>query len=95
MDYINFLCFKACDCQDKELLKLVEGAFEMDILGIKENSCNAGLSKHYKKDPEDYTPAEKAIDDKIIIEYIPGHYQSSTPWKNGVPDLENNLMSIL
>ena len=73
----------------------------MDILGIKENSRNAGLSKNYKKNPEDYTPAEKEIDDLIVVDFVPGngvendHYIASIPWKDGVPKLENNMNSIL
>ena len=42
-----------------ELNKIVEGAFDMDTLGIKENARSAGLSKNYKKERHDWRRKKK------------------------------------
>jgi hypothetical protein len=68
--------------------KLVEGAFSMDTLGIKDKVRSAGVSKFYKKDISDWSPKEKEIDDKIIVTLVPmtnktpQHYTAKVPWKN-------------
>jgi hypothetical protein len=47
----------------EDIKRLVEGAFDMDTLGIKDKVRSAGLSKFYKKDQSDWSPAECKIDD--------------------------------
>ena len=81
--------------------KLVESAFSMDTLGIKDKVRSAGVSKFYKKDISDWSPKEKEIDDKIIVtlvpmtEKTPQHYTAKVPWKNGVqPDLISNMEQV-
>jgi hypothetical protein len=81
--------------------KLVESAFSMDTLGIKDKVRSAGVSKFYKKDISDWSPKEKEIDDKIIVtlvpmtEKTPQHYTAKVPWKNGhQPDLISNMEQV-
>ena len=98
---IKDLCFKACDTDIAQLIKIVEGAFDMDTLGIKENARSAGMSKNYKKEREDWTPMELEIDDSMKVDYVPAdgtdpaHFECSIPWKNGTPSLRNNLAAVL
>ena len=98
---ITDLCFKACDPDMARLIKIVEGGFDMDTLGIKENARSAGLSKNYKKEKSDWTPMELEIDDRMKVDFIPAdtshpsHYECSVPWKDGRPKLKNNLSQVL
>lgn len=64
---IEFLCFKACCESMTELIRIVEGAFDMDILGMRENARSAGLSKNYKKPEHLWTPGELEIDNKMKV----------------------------
>jgi hypothetical protein len=43
----------------EDIKRLVEGAFDMDTLGIKDKVRSAGLSKFYKKDQSDWSPEER------------------------------------
>ncbi len=86
----------------EDIKRLVEGAFDMDTLGIKDKVRSAGLSKFYKKDQSDWSPEEREIDEKMIVKMIPAtstvpqHYTCKIPWKNGKePDLKNNIAQIL
>ena len=90
-------CHKNSRQSIENIERLVEGAFSMDTLGIKDRVRSAGLSKHYKKDQSDWSPTEKEIDDKIVVTLIPAtdsepqHYTAKVPWKNGIqPDLISN-----
>jgi hypothetical protein len=86
----------------EDIKRLVEGAFDMDTLGIKDKVRSAGLSKFYKKDQSDWSPEEHEIDEKMVVTMIPAtatvpqHYTCKIPWKNGKePDLKNNIEQIL
>ena len=46
---ITFACYKTCCESMEQLIKIVEGAFSMDTLGIKDKVRSAGLSKNFKK----------------------------------------------
>ena len=48
-----------------ELNKIVEGAFSMDTLGIKDKVRSAGLSKNFKKPKEEWSPMELEVDKEI------------------------------
>jgi hypothetical protein len=48
----------ACEIME-DIKRLVEGAFDMDTLGIKDKVRSAGLSKFYKKDQSDWSPEER------------------------------------
>ena len=68
----------------EDIKRLVEGAFDMDTLGIKDKVRSAGLSKFYKKDQSDWSPAEQEIDEKMVVKMIPTtlHMQDSMEkWK--------------
>ena len=85
-----------------ELVHIVEKAWEMDTLGIKDKVRSAGLSKNYKKDPAEWSPRELEVDDAMIVNQIPAtgadpqHYTCKVPWKDGEkPNLQNNLKSVL
>ena len=43
----------------EDIKRLVEGAFDMDTIGIKDKVRSAGLSKFYKKDQSDWSPEER------------------------------------
>jgi hypothetical protein len=64
----------------EDIKRLVEGAFDMDTLGIKDKVRSAGLSKFYKKDQSDWSPEEREIDEKMVVKMItatstvPQHY---------------------
>ncbi len=95
-------CFKTTKEIMEEIKTLVEGAFSMDTLGIKDKVRSAGLSKNFKKDPAEWSPKEIEIDNKMVVTMIPAkgevpqHYQCKIPWKNGnKPDLINNLQMII
>ena len=90
-------CHKNSRQSIENIERLVEGAFSMDTLGIKDRVRSAGLSKHYKKDQSDWSPTEKEIDEKNVVTLIPAtdsepqHYTAKVPWKNGIqPDLISN-----
>jgi hypothetical protein len=86
----------------EDIKRLVEGAFDMDMIGIKDNVRSAGLSKFYKKDQSDWSPEECEIDEKMVVTMVPAtatvpqHYTCKIPWKNGrEPDLKNKIEQIL
>ena len=85
----------------KEIIKIVEGAFEMDTLGIKDKVRTSGLSKNFKKEPGEWSPREMEVDEHMIVDQIPPngedpqHYTCRVPWKNGVPNLQNNLKMVM
>ena len=84
-----------------ELIRIVEGAFNMDTLGIKDKVRSAGLSKNFKKPKEEWSPRELEIDNDMIVDLVPRdgenpqHYTCSIPWKDKVPALRNNLAQVL
>ena len=85
----------------EQLIKIVEGAFSMDTLGIKDKVRSAGLSKNFKKPKEEWSPMELEVDQKMIVDFIPEngdqpqHYACKIPWKDKVPALRNNLGRVL
>ena len=101
-EYIQDLCFKACDCEDMtELTKIVESQFDMDNLGIKDRARTSGLSKNFKRPEDLWSPKEKEIDDKMQVRLVlksetdPQHYACSIPWKTKIPKLRNNMKQVL
>jgi hypothetical protein len=66
----------------EDVKRLVEGAFDMDTLSIKDKVRSAGLSKFYKKDQSDWSPEEREIDKKMVVTMVPAtatvpqHYTS-------------------
>jgi hypothetical protein len=77
----------------EDIKRLVEGAFDMDTLGIKDKVRSAGLSKFYKKDQSDWSPEGREIDEKMVVTMVtatatvPQHYTCKIPWKT-----EKNLI---
>ena len=68
---ITFACYKTCCESMEQLIKIVEGAFSMDTLGIKDKVRSAGLSKNFKKPKEEWSPMELEVDQKMIVDFIP------------------------
>lgn len=84
-----------------KLEKIVQNAFDMDSLGIKDKVRSAGLSKNFKKPKAEWSPKELEVDESMIVTLHPAHdetpqyYSCSIPWKNKVPCLDNNLQQVI
>ena len=81
--------------------KLVQSAFDMDTLGIKDKVQSSGLLKNFKKPKSEWMPLEKEIDASMVVtlhpatKNCPKHYLCGIPWKNEVPCLENYMKQVI
>ncbi len=81
---------------------MVQRNFDLDDLGLKDNIRTSGLgfAKNPKRPENEWTPAEKIIDGKMIVTYVTtkpniGHYTCTIPWKGEGPNLVNNINEFL
>ena len=87
---------------EEGLENLVRRNFDLDDLGLKDNIRTSGLgfAKNPKRPENEWTPAEKLIDGKMIVTHVTtkpniGHYTCTIPWKGEGPNLVNNINEVL
>ncbi len=87
---------------EEGLEDLVGRNFDLDDLGLKDNIRTSGLgfAKNPKRPENEWTPAEKLIDGKMIVTHVTtkpnvGHYTCTIPWKGEGPNLVNNINEVL
>jgi hypothetical protein len=81
---------------------LVRKSFDLDELGLKDQVRTSGLgfAKNPKRPENEWSPAEKLIDGKMIVEHVSsnlnsGHYTCTIPMKGDGPNLSNNIVEVL
>ena len=87
---------------DQGLEDLVRKSFDLDELGLKDQVRTSGLgfAKNPKRPENEWTPAEKLIDGKMIVTQVSSnpksvHYTCTIPWKGEGPNLVNNINEVL
>jgi hypothetical protein len=87
---------------EERFVDLVQKNFDLDDLGLKDNIITSGLgfAKNPKRPENEWTPAEKLIDGKMIVTYVTtkpniGHYTCTIPWKGKGPNLVNNSNEVI
>ncbi len=87
---------------EEGLENLVRRNFDLDDLGLKDNIRTSGLgfAKNPKRPENEWTPAEKLIDGKMIVTQVSSnpksvHYTCTIPWKGEGPNLVNNINEVL
>ncbi len=87
---------------DQGIEDLVRKRFDLDDLGLKDQVRISGLgfAKNPKRPENEWSPAEKLIDGKMIVTHVCsnlhlGHYTCTIPWKGDGPNLVNNINEVL
>jgi hypothetical protein len=87
---------------EERLEDLVRRNFDLDDLGLKDNIRTSGLgfAKNPKRPENEWTPAEKLIDGKMIVTHGTtkpniGRYTCTIPWKGEGPNLVKNINEVL
>jgi hypothetical protein len=83
-------------------LTKVRKNINLDELGLKDQVRTSGLgfAKNPRQPENEWTPAEKLIDGKMIVTHVSpnlnsGHYTCTIPWKGEGPSLVNNINEVL
>ncbi|MGV1013329.1 MAG: reverse transcriptase domain-containing protein, partial [Flavobacterium sp.] len=77
--------------------QIIDRAWTMDTLGIKDKARSPGQSKNFKRPESEWSPQEMAVEAEMIVDFIPAkegdpaHATCKIPWVDGGPNLKNNL----
>jgi len=87
---------------DEGLENLVRKSFDLYELRLKDlvRTLGLGFAKNPKWPENEWTPAERLIDGKMIVQHIysnlnSGHYSCTIPWKRDGTNLVNNINEVL
>jgi hypothetical protein len=87
---------------DEGLENLVRKSFDLYELRLKDlvRTLGLGFAKNLKWPENEWTPAERLIDGKMIVQHIysnlnSGHYSCTIPWKRDGTNLVNNINEVL
>jgi hypothetical protein len=81
--------------RDEELSTLIRHQWEMDSLGLAEKTPRT--AGNGEQTPAQWTAAQKEIDDRMKIVYLPDEkkFQMTVPWKDGdKPHFQNNRPAV-
>jgi len=81
--------------ENMKLSELLTNHWELEAIGLAETTPRTSGNK--EPPPDKWTPAQRAIDDKMKVIFLPdeGKYQMSIPWKDGEkPNFRNNRTPV-